>query len=261
MKMRTRWGWAAMVAALALLLPLAARAAAVGRFTMVSGQVDLLKQGKLPAVAARVEDQVEPGDVIRTKSYSKAQVKFVDETVLTLAPESRLAVADFVYKPESRERRAVLRLFRGLAHALVSRVLQVQEPEFTVETMTAVIGVRGTDFFALQTPNCTYVYLPHGRLSTASANRQIPQVVMLDNRQKNKICLDQKPGPALVLTRADEEMLARLMETGVPTNLEPPMEGPPPGLELPPGPEGTMPPTIPPLQHIKPREEGGGGKR
>ena len=247
--MKTKWWWA-VPAALILLLPLAAQAAAVGRFTMVTGEVDLLKQGKLPAVAAKVQDPVEAGDLIRTKAKAKAQITFVDGTTLTLAPESRVAVADFVYTPESRARRAVLRLFRGLAHTVVSRILEIQEPEFIMETMTAVIGVRGTDFHTLVTPECAYVYLERGRLSTASANRQVPGVVMLGDRQKNQICLDQKPGPALVLTRADEEMLLRLMDTGVPTDLEPPVEGPPPGFELPPSPGGPTPPSIPPILHV-----------
>jgi hypothetical protein len=245
-----------MMLVLLVLMSAPARAAAVGRFTMVAGQVDLLRQGKLPAAPAQVNDPVEPGDVIRTKSRSKAQLIFVDDTTLTLAPESRMAVADYVYAPESRERRAVLRLFKGLAHAVVSRVLKIQEPDFTVETMTAVIGVRGTDFYTLLTPNAAYVYLLQGLLSTASANRALPQAVLLKSRQKNRILLDQAPGPALALTRADEDMLKRLMETGVPADLEPPMEGPP-GLVLPPSPEGPMPPTIPPLQHIRPKESPG----
>jgi len=253
-----------ILSAMILFFAVAAQAAVVGRFTMVTGQVDLLRQGKLPAVPVKVQDGVEPGDVIRTKSKSKAQVQFVDETTLTLAPESRVAVADFVYAPESKERRAVLRLFRGLAHTVVSRILQIQEPEFIMQTMTAVIGVRGTNFHTLLTPNCAYVYLKRGRLSTASANRQIPHVVMVGSRQKNKVCLDQPPGPAQILTRADEEMLERLMDTGMPETAGwGPPEGPPPSrLELPPSPEGGIQPTIPPLQHIRPKESpGGGGKR
>ena len=42
------------------LFALAAHAAVVGRFTQVIGQVDLLKQGTIPALAARVQDGVEP---------------------------------------------------------------------------------------------------------------------------------------------------------------------------------------------------------
>jgi len=38
-----------------LAAPLTAHAAVVGRFTQVVGQVDLLKQGKIPALAAKFQ--------------------------------------------------------------------------------------------------------------------------------------------------------------------------------------------------------------
>ena len=60
--------------ALCLLLPSASPAAVVGRLTKVEGEVDLLKKGQLPAVPLKQNDGVEPGDVIRTKSLSKAQL-------------------------------------------------------------------------------------------------------------------------------------------------------------------------------------------
>ncbi len=56
---------------LLLILAAAAQAVVVGRFTLAEGQVDLLKKGKIPAAAARVNDGVEPGDVIRTKSKAR----------------------------------------------------------------------------------------------------------------------------------------------------------------------------------------------
>jgi hypothetical protein len=255
--MRARYRWAIVaVATLVLLLTQGVQAAVVGRFTAVTGQVDLLKQGKLPAVPVKVQDGVETGDVIRTKSKAKAQLKFVDDTTLTLAPESRVAVADYVFDPAAKERRAVLCLFRGLVHTVVSQILQVQEPEFLMQTVTAVIGVRGTEFYTLLTPKCAYVYLLRGLLSTASTNPQIPLVVMLEDRQKNVICLDQPPGTVQVLTAADEAMLKRFMDAGVPASfgLLPWEAPPPPRLELPPSPERLMSPTIPPTLQA-PRKE------
>ena len=69
---------------LALILPSGLHAAAVGRFTLIKGQVDLLKGGKPPGIPAQVQDGVEPGDVIRTKMGSKAQLSMVDASVITL---------------------------------------------------------------------------------------------------------------------------------------------------------------------------------
>ena len=147
---------------LALILPPGLHAAVVGRFTLIKGQVDLLKGGKVPGIPAKVQDGVEPGDVIRTKTMSKAQLSMVDASVITLAPESRLAIADYQYNPARDERRAVLRLFQGLVHTAVNRIIKTEEPDFIMETHTATIGVRGTDWYTLLGPNSTGVYLPRG---------------------------------------------------------------------------------------------------
>ena len=92
----------------------------------------------------------------------------VDASVITLAPESRLAIADYQYNPARGERRAVLRLFRGLVHAVVNRIIKTEEPDFIMETHTATIGVRGTNWYTLLGPNSTGVYLPQGILGVSS---------------------------------------------------------------------------------------------
>ena len=76
-----------------------AQADVVGRLTQVEGRVDLLKGGQLPATPVKVDDGVQPGDVLRTKSLSKAQITFIDNSTLTIAPESRVAIEAYMFDP------------------------------------------------------------------------------------------------------------------------------------------------------------------
>jgi hypothetical protein len=202
---------------LVLVIPAVVDAAAVGRFTMVEGQVDLLHQGKLPAVPAKVQDGVEPGDVIRTKSKAKAQVKFVDDSIITMAPESRVAVADFVYDEARGYRRAVLRLFRGLVHSVVTKLLDVEEPGFITETHTAVMGVRGTESFTFNIPNRTFHYLIKGIMEVRHINPKIPGVVLLKAPPPvyTEIPPDQPVYLGRPVTPPMLEMLQKMMDTGV----------------------------------------------
>ncbi len=164
--MRQKIRLCVMILTLALfVLPLTAQASAVGHFSLVTGEVDVLKQGKLPAVPAKLQDGVEIGDVVRTKSKAKAQLTMVDDSVITLAPDSRLAIADYQYNPASQERRAVVRAFQGLVHTVVNRIIKTEEPDFIMETHTATIGVRGTDCYTLQGPNFSLVALRNGSLA------------------------------------------------------------------------------------------------
>ena len=193
----------------------AAHAAVVGRFTQVVGQVDLLKQGKIPALAANFQDGVEPGDVIRTKTKSKAQLTMVDDSTITLAPESRLAIADYQYDPVRQERRAVLRFFRGMMQTVVTRIIKTEEPDFIIETHTATIGVRGSNPYFVLMPSFTSVYLPFGLLEVSSNNPQIPYQVMLGNMQFTQIPLGKQPFLPQALTPAMLQMLEQMMTTGI----------------------------------------------
>jgi len=205
-----------MFAILALILALSctAQAAPVGRFLKIEGQVDLLKGGKLPARAARVTEPVEIKDVIRTKSRSRAQVLFVDDTILTLAPETRVTVADYFYDGPKGLRRVLLQVFRGLAHTVVKQVLKLQEPDFLMQTQNAVIGVRGTEWYALNLPNRTNVYNISGLLELTSSNRLFPGRLLLPALKYCEARRDQALGPVRDLTPAILTMLRTMMYTG-----------------------------------------------
>lgn len=200
---------------IAMAFPQVARASVAGRFTMVTGKVDLLKQGKLPAIPAKVQDGVEPGDIIRTKSKSKAQLQMIDDSIITLAPESRLAIADYQYKPAPEERRAVLRFFRGLMQATVKRIIKREEPDFIVETHTAVVGVRGTNFYVLLEPAFTSLYLPEGLVEVSSNIPDIPFMVPVHSMEFTQIPLAKQPYLPQPMTPAMLQMLKQMMNTGV----------------------------------------------
>jgi hypothetical protein len=167
-------GWVAL--ALLLIVSSFAGAQAVGRLTQVDGRVDVLKGGKLPAIALKVGDTVEPGDVVRTKSRSKAQITFVDDSLLTLSQNARIDIEEFKFDPGQGKRQALLKIAQGLVLAVVNKILQTQEPDFVIKTHTAIMGVRGTEFGILNEPNSTTILNFQGRLQVGNI---LPQVSRL----------------------------------------------------------------------------------
>jgi hypothetical protein len=259
-----------MLIALSLAAHLPSQAAQVGRFTLVTGNVDLLKQGKIPGVPAKIQDGVEPGDVVRTKSKSKAQLRMVDDSVIALAPETRLAIADYTYNEASRQRRAVLRVFRGLVHTAVSRLVDLEQPNFLMETHTANVGVRGTEWYTLLAPGFTSVFLVQGQLDVRSNLPTIPAVLPLKSMQYTQVFMGQQPRLPQTLTTEILQVLQRLMNTGVQERTLlgggipiPESAGVP--SQLPEGLEKfmqpTIPPALPPAPTIAPTPapRGGGG--
>ena len=147
--------WVAL--ALIMMISAVAGAGVVGHLTQLEGRVDLLKGGNLPAIPLKVDDTVEPGDVIRTKSLSKAQITFIDNSILTLSQDARIAVEEFTFDPDQGKRHAVLEMFQGLALAVVNKILKAEEPDFVIKTQTAIVGVRGTEFGIRIQPNSSTI--------------------------------------------------------------------------------------------------------
>ena len=165
--------WGIVVGVLLALAP--AQAEVVGRFTQVEGRVDLLKGGNLPATPVKVDAAVEPKDVVRTKSLSKAQITFIDNSVITISPESRIAIEDYTVDTAKGKRHAVLEIFQGLALAVVNKIFKAEEPDFVVKTQTAIMGVRGTEFGIRIQPNSSTIMNFKGLLQVGNVFPEVSQ--------------------------------------------------------------------------------------
>jgi hypothetical protein len=153
-----------------------ARADVVGRLTQVEGRVDLLKGGQLPANPVKLDDGVQPGDVLRTKSQSKAQITFIDNSILNISPESRVAIESYMFDAAKEKRSAVLQLFQGLAHVVVNKVFTSAEPDFVIKTHTAIMGVRGTEFGIRLQPNSSTILNLEGAVQVGNLFPEVGQL-------------------------------------------------------------------------------------
>jgi hypothetical protein len=198
----------------------AAQADVVGRLTQVDGRVDLLKGGKLPATPVKVNDGVQIGDVLRTKSQSKAQITFADNSVMTISPESRVGIEAYMIDSAQNKRNAVVQLFQGLAHVVVNKVFKAAEPDFVVKTPTAVMGVRGTDFGVRIYPITSEILNFEGLLQVGNILPEVSQLfhrafklaysfghegggqhwVFLKTMQGTMVGIGQPPGPVFGVT-------------------------------------------------------------
>ena len=164
--------------ALMLIFSSVAGAEVVGRLSQLEGRVDLLKGGNLPAIPVKVDDTVEPGDVIRTKSLSKAQITFIDGSLLTLSQEGRIAIEEFTFEPSQGKRGAVLEIFQGLALAVVKQIVKAEEPDFVIKTQTAVVGVRGTEFGIRNQPNSSTILNFTGRTQVGNIFPEVSRLFL-----------------------------------------------------------------------------------
>jgi hypothetical protein len=175
-----------------LLFPLAGQAAPVGTFTHVEGRVDITS----PAQAARpahIGDDVSTGDIIRTKSGSKAEITFTDNTILRLAQKSRVEITEYLVGTQKTT--VIIFLYRGKIRHTVEKALgrlfgPKKRSRFEVHSPIFAVGIRGTDFFTYYQRELRGAIFTEGRGYGYSLNR--PDVVR-----------DIRAGQAMVVVSPD----------------------------------------------------------
>jgi hypothetical protein len=107
-------------------------------------------------------DGVLSNENIRTASASSAQLRFQDQTSLTIGPTSSVVLDRFVYNPDGSARTGTIDMAIGAARWVGSQT-QSNEP-YKVQTPHAVIGVRGTVFDLVVETRRTIVTLRDGAI-------------------------------------------------------------------------------------------------
>ena len=91
----------------------------------------------------KVSDKVFKDEIIETNPNSTTQILFIDETVLTIGPDSRLTLDTMVYDPDANKGKVVVTAARGLFTFVTG---SLSSESYEINTPTATIGVRGTKF-------------------------------------------------------------------------------------------------------------------
>lgn len=103
--------------------------------------------GKLPRTMGKGL-KLNEGDRITTAEEAVAIVKFNDGTRLTLRPNSEMIVQTYRYDSKAKEENMVLQLLRGGFRAITGLISKNSPNAAKVQTVTATVGIRGTDFDA-----------------------------------------------------------------------------------------------------------------
>jgi hypothetical protein len=115
----------------------------IGNIMVVKGQADVKRSTKL--LTAKNGMLLLVGDEIITKTQSRVQVMLKDDTVITIGPKSSFAFDDFVFDGTTKSKIS-LKSNRGFFRSVTGKISKIAPERFKVKTVSATIGIRGTDF-------------------------------------------------------------------------------------------------------------------
>lgn len=117
----------------------------------VRGDVQLLNAAGAMRTA-HPGDEVAPIERIVTGVDSAASLVLRDGTVLVIGPSSRLDMKEFSFDPTAQDGGLLVSLLRGSLRMISGLIGKAHPDAVRVETQTATIGIRGTDFIVQADP-------------------------------------------------------------------------------------------------------------
>lgn len=115
-----------------------------GMVKRVSGSVSLERgDSRLPVSAGTL---LRAGDRIITGATGGVGIVLADDTLVTAGPGSRVELAEVKFDSTTHDGNIVIRLLRGALHFVTGLVGRQKPENVKIETPTAVMGVRGTEF-------------------------------------------------------------------------------------------------------------------
>ncbi|MEZ5604971.1 MAG: FecR family protein [Burkholderiaceae bacterium] len=128
--------------------------AADGRALVASGSVTVQRGPAAPAPVS-TGTEFESGDVIRTGADGRVQIRFTDGAIFSLQPGTTFRIDD--YRFDANSQRGFYFLVRGALRTISGAIGKRNHDDYRMQTPTATVGVRGTEYVAEQTacdPRC-----------------------------------------------------------------------------------------------------------
>lgn len=124
-----------------------AHAADVGRVLLAAGDTVAVRDKQIIRLVFR--STVQDKDVLRTGPASNLQVRFTDESILSMRENSEIRIDEFRFTgKEDGSERAFFSLLKGGLRKITGIIGRTNNKNYQMGSVVATIGIRGTDYAA-----------------------------------------------------------------------------------------------------------------
>ncbi len=117
--------------------------AGIGNILVLKGVAEIHRSHDI--LPAKIGMSIENGDRIVTQKQTKTQVILHDDTIITIGSNSSFKFDNFFFDG-SKKSTLHMSTSRGFFRAVTGKIGKVAPERFKVNTSSATIGIRGTDF-------------------------------------------------------------------------------------------------------------------
>jgi len=130
----------------------------IGSVVSMEGQASAERAGDTVPLAINSDIQV--NDRIVTKEKSKVQIRFIDDSVMSLGENSDVVMDEYVFDASrAGENSFGANLGNGIFRVVSGKIVELNPDRFKVKTSRSTIGIRGCDLGFLNNENSTQVLI------------------------------------------------------------------------------------------------------
>ena len=115
----------------------------IGNVTSQTKAAQITRKGD--KILTEVDTPVEMRDLIETLK-GRANIKFVDDTKVSITEYSKLLIDEFVYNPEKKTCKLSLKAALGTIRYSSGKIAKNSRQNVKIKSPTASVSIRGTDF-------------------------------------------------------------------------------------------------------------------
>lgn len=129
----------------------------VGKVQLVQGEAVIMHAGEMLGYWAKKDLPLFKGDTIVTKDKGRLRFNLHDKSVITLSSGTKLTITQSVYDLKNKTRSSFINMALGKAKFWAKKFADFKRSQFKVKSLTAVVGVRGSEWIEVVTEDSTRV--------------------------------------------------------------------------------------------------------
>lgn len=114
----------------------------VGSIKTLEGDVLVLRGSQ--SFPASIGMPVFQGDIIQTPASGSVGIIFRDDSIISLGPESKLSIMEYVFEPKDEKFSMLMKMIKGTFVYISGAIGRLSPDSIKLETPSSMIAVRGT---------------------------------------------------------------------------------------------------------------------
>ncbi|KPA14026.1 secreted protein containing FecR protein domain protein [Candidatus Magnetomorum sp. HK-1] len=166
----------------------------LGNISLVQGEAVIVHLNETSGYKVIADMDIYRGDTVVTGDSARVNILLNDQSEVSVSQKSNLQLNQAVFHPKKKKRSTFINMSAGKARFSVRKLKSFSESRFRVKTVTALIGVRGSDFVIITQSDLTEISA-FENTELALTGLEMPDLppVILHSFEKSSIALGEMP--------------------------------------------------------------------